>query len=78
MRNCCGLDGVGEVGGHCRLRGGLWVPTKIREATDFHKLRSMGHWYKERVERVSASFEYGFVFGGSFRVAIFLIICRRW
>ena len=28
----------GEVGGHCRLRGGLWVPTKIREATSWNGL----------------------------------------
>lgn len=62
MRNCCGRvrrGGAerrgGGMEGHCRQRGGL-RPTPRKSArqlcgTDFHKLHSMGHRYKEGIKR---------------------------
>lgn len=41
-----------EVEGHCRRRGGLRTPGKSARqlcGMDFHKLHSMGHWYKEDI-----------------------------
>lgn len=40
--------------GHCRRRAGLRSPRKSARqlrGRDFHKLRSMGHWYKESSKR---------------------------
>lgn len=47
--------GRGGMEGHCRRRGGL-RPTPRKSArqlcgTDFHKLHSMGHRYKEGIKR---------------------------
>lgn len=55
MRNCCGLE-VGRARWEAIVDyvGAYGSPRKSARqlrGTVFHKLRSMGHWYKEDGER---------------------------